>query len=151
MRSMHQRAAVQSNVKIRSPAIAGLLCVTTCSLSTFSAPAEIRAAAARARQLDDRKERPSEATGRAHHAGLPAPSTASSIPCGRRSEIVAVDGFRFGKTARRALDQSKYPVESAVAQNSRSSSSERKDGIGLGCLGRDFGIGISFLAAYRSR
>jgi hypothetical protein len=37
---------------------------------------------------------------------------------------VVDDGFRFGNTARVALLQSTYSVESAVAQNARSSSSE---------------------------
>src|SRR5674476_1177605 len=72
------------------------------------------------------------------------------MPWGKRSEIVAVDGLRFGKTTRFAFDQSKYSVESAVDQNARSSSSERKTGISLTRFGRDVVIGGSLLAAHRA-
>lgn len=47
----------------------------------------------------------------------------SSKGCGKRSEIVFVEGLRFGKTARLAFDQSTYSVESCLAQNTRSASS----------------------------
>src|ERR1019366_3192635 len=76
--------------------------------------------------------------------------SSSSIPWGKRREIVAVDGLRFGKTTRFAFDQSKYSVESAVDQNSRSASSERKTGISLTRFGRDVVIGGSLLAAHRT-
>ena len=48
----------------------------------------------------------------------------ASMSSGRRSEIVFSDGFKFGNITRLALDQSTYWVESSLAQNSRSWSSD---------------------------
>jgi hypothetical protein len=48
---------------------------------------------------------------------------------GRRSDIVFKEGLRSGNTAFLALAQSMYSVESALAQNSRSSASDLNFGI----------------------
>src|ERR1700722_258503 len=62
----------------------------------------------------------------------------SSMPCGRRNEMAVVDSLRLGNRALCALLQSTEPAESWVCQNSRSSASLRKRGIGPV-------IGLSFL------
>jgi len=59
----------------------------------------------------------------------------SRTDSGKRKEIVLVDGFRLGKIARLAFDQSRYSVESCSAQNFLSESS-------LLNLGMDFFIMI---------
>jgi hypothetical protein len=49
--------------------------------------------------------------------------------CGNRSEMVRVDGFRWGNLARFAFDQSIKPVESRFIQKTRSSPSDLNLGI----------------------
>src|SRR6202051_4081402 len=51
--------------------------------------------------------------------------------CGSRSEIVWVDGFKFGSTVGCAFFQSKYPVESFFSQNARSAASLANLGVVL--------------------
>ena len=49
--------------------------------------------------------------------------------CGRRSEIVRVEGFKLGNLARFAFDQSIKSLESRLAQKARSSFSDLNLGI----------------------
>ena len=48
---------------------------------------------------------------------------ASNQDWGSRMEIIREDGLRLGENAGFAIDQSRYSVESALAQNSRTASS----------------------------
>src|ERR1700722_10140001 len=54
--------------------------------------------------------------------------------CGSRSEIVWVDGFRFGSTVSWAFFQSKYAVESFFSQNALSAASLANLGMALSRL-----------------
>lgn len=60
-----------------------------------------------------------------------APLPASGRCWGNRREVVRLVGFRSGKTACLAWVQSRYPVDSCVSQNARSSVSSWKAGISL--------------------
>src|SRR4029453_1559978 len=66
--------------------------------------------------------------------------------------MVVVDGFRFGKRTIRPCDQSTKSVVSWVSQNSRSSRSLPKLGIGFLGRGRDLGtcILLPLSATHRS-
>ncbi len=55
--------------------------------------------------------------------------SSANIGSGRRNEIVFSEGLSFGSTSLLPLSQSTYSVESAVAQNANSSSSDLNFGI----------------------